>query len=194
MSFHYEGSTKFKCNLHCQKCEATNKNGVSCKRNTCKMLPTCYQHTKSVYGVEVKQSSIEKAGLGLFSCRDFKKNDIICPYKGEILTKKELDERYGKSDIDYSPYAVQMSTDKFMYCSCFRGLGSYANCKTGNNNAKLVVSNPHNTVNVKATKNIKEGQEIFVSYGKNYFRDINTEHRTVKKKLKTCEKCGKKEK
>ena len=36
MSFQYEGSTEFKCNLHCHRCEATNKNGARCKKNTWK--------------------------------------------------------------------------------------------------------------------------------------------------------------
>lgn len=139
MSFHYKGSTDYKCNLVCEKCEGMTKTGERCKRITCKFLPMCYQHTKSVYGVEVKKSGIEDAGFGLFACKSFRKDEIICPYRGEILTKKEIDDRYGVSSEDYSPYAIQMSSDKFMDCGCRRGIGAYSNCKNNKNNAKLAV-------------------------------------------------------
>ena len=197
MSFQYEGSTEFKCNLHCHRCEATNKNGSRCKKNTCKMLPTCHIHSKSLYGVEVKTSTIPRGGLGLFACKEFKNEDIIAPYTGELLTKRQLDDRYGREnkDGDYAPYAVKMSENKYMDCACERGIASYANANPSHNNSRFSVSNTANTVNLKATKRIRAGQEIFVSYGKNYFKPNNAPHSTVKKKVveegkRACAKCG----
>ncbi len=73
------------------------------------MLPTCHIHSKSLYGVEFKKLTIAGGGLGLFACKQFKNEDIIAPYTGELLTKRELDDRYGreKKDCDYAPYAVK---------------------------------------------------------------------------------------
>lgn len=39
-------------------------------------------------GLVVKQSNIEKAGLGLFSTKKWKKGDILCLYMGTHLTLK----------------------------------------------------------------------------------------------------------
>ena len=199
MSFHYKGSTQFKCNLHCHRCEATNKNGTRCKKNTCKMLPTCHIHSKSLYGVVVKTSTIVNSGLGLFAWKEFKKNDTIAPYAGQLLTKRELDERYGREDKegDVAPYAVQMSRDKYMDCACERGLGAYANAKhSRDNNSRYVINNTNNTVVLKATRKIREGHEIFVSYGVNYFQANNAMFENLKKKVaeeekKSCAKCTK---
>ena len=138
------------------------------------MLPTCHIHSKSLYGVEVKTSTIPRSGLGLFACN-----------------------RYGREnkDGDYSPYAVKMSENKYMDCACERGIASYANANPSHNNSRFSVSNTTNTVNLKATKRIRAGQEIFVSYGKNYFKVNNAHHSTVKKKVveegkRPCAKCG----
>lgn len=67
MSFVYNGSKSFKCNLLCAQCQALTKTGTQCKKTTCKYLPTCYQHTKSIYHLEVKPSRIPNAGNGLFA-------------------------------------------------------------------------------------------------------------------------------
>jgi SET domain-containing protein len=195
MSFQYEGSTNFKCNLHCHRCQAINKNGTRCKKRTCKMLPTCHIHSKTLYGVEVKPSTIPNAGLGLFACKYFNRDDIIAPYNGELLTKQELNDRYGRTDGDYAPYGLRMSENKFMDCACERGVASYANANPNNNNAKFAVDNTRNTVNLRATRPIRVGEEIFVYYGNTYFRRNRPPHSTVKKKIveegrRPCANCG----
>jgi SET domain-containing protein len=197
MSFQYDGSTKFKCNLHCHRCEAINKNGARCKKNTCKMLPTCHIHARSLYGLQVKTSTIPESGLGLFARKEFQKNELIAPYNGQLLTKHELDARYGSEDKagDFAPYAVQMSRDKYMDCACERGIGSYANAHNSrNNNSRYAIQNTNNTVVLRATKKIREGQEIFVSYGRNYFKPNNAHFHNLKKKVleegkRPCAKC-----
>jgi len=61
------------------------------------------------------------------------------------------------------PYVAKMSQNKYMDAAKIRGIRSLANTLPNHNNATLSVS--HNSVSLKATKNIKNGDEIFLSYG-----------------------------
>lgn len=45
----------------------------------------CTQHAKDLLGVEVRESTIRGAGLGLFATRPFKKKEMICEYAPNAL-------------------------------------------------------------------------------------------------------------
>ena len=83
----------------------------------------------------------------------FKANDpqfsVIALYKGEIIDKDELIERYSnKTPL----YVVGISANRFED-------GAIANTKPNHNNATISVHNGY--AKIKATKNIYNGDEIF---------------------------------
>ena len=189
MSFQYNsGNNKYyKCNITCARCTARKKNSTEqCKKNTCMYLPYCYVHSRILLNLVVKQSTIENAGLGLFTLKDFKKNENICNYEGEIIDDKELVNRYGKNNL--APYTIKLANNKYIDCACKRSQGAYINSFRGGsgNNARFIINNKYDRVRLQATRNIKSGQEIFVSYGSNYFKkEVHvSSHKTLKYKLR----------
>jgi hypothetical protein len=131
----------------------------------------------------VKKSSIPNAGDGLYALKEFKQGEFIADYKGEVLTKAQRNERYGHTQQDLAPYAFQASQNKIIDSACHRYIGAYANSKPNHNNATFSVH--QGKVKIKATKKIKVGDEVFLSYGASYFtHGQGTTHTTKKNKIK----------
>jgi hypothetical protein len=127
--FKYDSpDASFDCKLACNRCTALTKAGSQCQRNTRKQLPYCYQHARSLLGLEIKDSTIPNAGLGVFAAKPFAVHEVITPYVGETLTKAQMDERYGG---DVAPYALKLSKNRFIDCACERGTGSFINTNPG---------------------------------------------------------------
>jgi SET domain-containing protein len=123
----------------------------------------------------VKKSQIPGAGKGLYTKRDIKKGDRFLEYLGEIITEKELDRRAEK---DLYGYAFYISKKK-----CIDAYNSpelvarYANDAKGITRVEGLKNNCcydiwKNRAWIMAEKNIKAKEEIFVSYGAEYWRDI----------------------
>jgi SET domain-containing protein len=128
---------------------------------------------KLKYNLVVKKSTVPNSGLGLFTLDAIKKNKNIVNYTGEPITE----DKYAENPSGYG-IRIRKGTilDAVSTQSC---LGRYANtCKSNNiptycggNNAKFSINNNSNIrkrVNIKATKNIDPGSEIFVAYGESY--------------------------
>ena len=158
--------TEFTCKLECCRCEATTKTGGRCRRRTKKQLPYCYEHARSILHVDIRPSTIDGAGLGLFALEQFNPGDLIAPYKGEILNRKQMDDRYGEG---LAPYALEINKNTYIDSACSRGTASFINTKKGHNNARFSVYSGRAghppSASVKATKRILPNQEIFVDYG-----------------------------
>jgi hypothetical protein len=156
----------------CDTCTALNKHGKRCTRVTCIYGPKCWQHTQLQDHLEVKQSSIAAAGKGLFAKKEFKKDAIIAPYGGKVLSKAELDRKYPGDKL--APYALQAGKNKFIDAKRTNsGVARYANdCRTANSKAKQCKGNNARLTgkNLKASKKIKNGSEIFAGYGPSYWR------------------------
>ena len=130
--------------------------------------------TKSLY---VDSSTIPNSGKGLFAKRDFKKGEFICKFTGEIIDSDELYKR----DIGgpRSHYFIDMG-NKTLDVYKSKGLARYANDAEGltkikgkKNNSSIYMDDDEKYVYIAATKNIKAGEEIFVSYGKDYWKNID---------------------
>ena len=130
----------------------------------------------------VKKSQLPKAGKGLFVAKDIKKGEIITPYEGEKLTWKQCQQRNankkGKEKGAYYFYINDKNCVDAEYC--LWALGRYANDAAGpvrvtglRNNAQyeVIKGKPY----IVATRNIKAGSEIFVSYGKDYWKAMMSE-------------------
>ena len=125
--------------------------------------------------IKIKKSTLPDAGKGLFAMNKqkepneiiFRQGDTIIPYSGEKkLTNQELSNRYG----DYTaPYGVQYANNNNEDAACKRGVGSLANRNVGNlNNARLLPNRRNGSIFLRATKNIRNNNEIFVPYGRQY--------------------------
>ena len=160
--------------VECVKCSATNKNGKRCSRTTCKYAKYCHQHAKIILGLQVKKSTIPNTGQGLFTLKEIKKHEDITEYSGEKLTVEEANRK------PESGYGLLINKDTVIDGkSTQSSLGRYANdcrsvnvkakyCK--NNNARFVINHKNKKVMLRATKKIPAGSEIFVSYGRSYWR------------------------
>lgn len=125
----------------------------------------------------VKKSNIPGAGKGLFVARDFKKGEIITEYEGEKLTWKQCEERNQlKADNERGAYYFYINRNHCVDAEyTLWALGRYANDAAGmgrveglRNNAKyeIIKGKPY----IVATRNIKKGAEVFVGYGKAYWK------------------------
>jgi hypothetical protein len=176
--FHYHDATNpnksrvFSHKLDSQRCTFIKANGQQCKRQCVIGLPCCRSHLDLRYHVAVKPSTIPHSGLGLFAHDLYKgDNDIvfkakekICPYEGEIIDKRELEKRYGEKT---APYGIQIYNDRYEDAATHRGIGSLVNHKSGiQANCEFMISNKF--IWIRAKKNIRNGDELFVSYGRRY--------------------------
>ena len=125
--------------------------------------------------LEVKKSKLPNSGKGLFTKRDIKKGERIVEYLGEIITEKELDRRAEKDIYGYAFYINKNRCIDAYYTP--DALARYANDAKGISRVEGVKNNSsykiwNNRGWIAAEKNIKAGEEILVSYGAEYWKDI----------------------
>src|SRR6185312_12565295 len=65
-------------------------NGVACPRGSFVHAPYCRFHLRSVLGLDVDESSIPDAGLGLFSLVA-RKGFHLVDYLGEVVSKSQIE-------------------------------------------------------------------------------------------------------
>ncbi|MDQ6813054.1 MAG: SET domain-containing protein-lysine N-methyltransferase [Bacteroidota bacterium] len=124
--------------------------------------------------LEIKESTIPGAGMGLFAKQFIQKGTRIVEYTGRIRTWKEVEYE------DNNYYIFFVTEDLVIDASRSRkSLARFINDARGlqkvkglNNNAQFVVDGFR--VFVEAIKNIPAGTEIFLSYGKEYWQVIRT--------------------
>ena len=136
----------------------------------------CGAHTNQLFDLSLKTSQIPGAGKGLFTTKAIKKNANITRYTGDIKTLTAY-------NANPSGYAVEIPRGRVIDgVSTQSALGRYVNhCRSVNkkaghckgNNARYVISNrdDETIIWVRAIKNIPANSEIFVSYGRNYWRE-----------------------
>jgi hypothetical protein len=188
-TFSVNGNTKFQCKIQCEQCCITKPDGGQCKRKTCIGSPYCYIHLLLVRHLRIKQSTLPNGGKGLFAMDPkatanavvFKKGDTIIDYDGELINDNTKTARYGKYT---APYAVECKKDCNVDCACERGVGANANTNPNHNNATFSVDRGRKTVKIKASKNIRNGEEIFLSYGRSFKLNEPTQHVTKYGRIK----------
>jgi uncharacterized protein len=148
--------------------------------------------------VVVKKSTLPGAGKGLFTKVDVKKGERILEYLGEIITEAELDRRAENDIYGYAFYISKKKCIDAYYTP--EALARFANDARGivripgvKNNCCYEIWKQRGWI--KAERNIKAGEEIFVSYGAEYWKDIRyniklDKERKAAKKAKTTKKAG----
>jgi photosystem II stability/assembly factor-like uncharacterized protein len=112
----------------CNRCEAIANNGNRCRVRTCKVGPNCWIHTKSQDGLQVKPSTIPEAGLGLFTARPFRNNQIVDVYRGQDVS--QYMEDHPNANLPYGICHGNQCTDAKRTNSC---PSRYINDRRGTN-------------------------------------------------------------
>jgi hypothetical protein len=132
-------------------------------------------------GLELRDSTYPEFGKGVFATRDFQPGEWVTVYDGKKLSKAEADQLakqrksthiINKRDGTYID-AAQLEVRPGV------GLGGFINAAHGKvpyskKNVDWAYVYPRgrseNVLVAKALKRIKKGQELFITYGKSYWR------------------------
>ncbi|MEI6506937.1 MAG: SET domain-containing protein-lysine N-methyltransferase [Bacteroidota bacterium] len=123
----------------------------------------------------ISLSQIPDSGNGLLTAITIYKDEIIATFKGEILTQSQTNSRANNFNNKYFIAMLDGSIMDSMHTHCF---AKYANDANGSahsgfkNNAKIMLDENENVCLI-ATRKIKNGEEIFCSYGKKYWNNLN---------------------
>ncbi|MEK6783311.1 MAG: SET domain-containing protein-lysine N-methyltransferase [Bacteroidota bacterium] len=120
--------------------------------------------------LQVQKSQLPCAGKGLFTKIDIQKGTRIVEYKGRLHRWKDI-----KHEDGHNGYLLYINPNVVINAQgTVKLLGRYANDANGivridglRNNSEYVTVGSR--CFITATKNIKNGEEIFVRYGKEYW-------------------------
>ena len=175
-----------------------------CAKNVVIGSGYCSAHLKQLYGLSIGPSKIDGAGLGLFATRNIRaclkeeapdyctgKKGERCsiPYWGQVISSKEGDERYGKSTTAPYGLAIRDSTN-FVDAACLRCFASLINhaSKGFKANCAFIQREGDSFPSIEIMKPIKKGEELYVSYGRNYWEGSTGNSRTLKTRKKALKK------
>lgn len=137
----------------------------------------------------VKKSQLPNAGKGLYTNQPIAKGEKIIEYKGEIIDWKEYEKRVAE-DKDGYLFFINKKRCIDAY-STPRYKARYANDAAGLSRVKGLKNNACYEIFgdqcfIVSTRNIEAGEEIFVSYSKDYWDCIryNIKNNLYKNKLK----------
>jgi uncharacterized protein len=125
-----------------------------------------------VMALLIKKSTLPQAGKGLFTSTRILKDEKIVEYKGEIIDWKEYEKRVLEDRDGYLFYinrkrcidAFNTPQHKARYANDAAGLSRVKGLR---NNAVYEIFG--NKCFIVATRDIEAGEEIFVSYSKDYW-------------------------
>lgn len=161
--------------MPCPQCQAITKDGTRCKRNTCVRYPLCFQHMKSIEGLEIKQSNIPNANLGLFATKEFPYNERNPPTITKYSSKQIENQENPDSDyvLKVGKKRYLDSKDKSNYAG--RYINSYVNdpaLRPANvrftAGSRIYPFNNRYYVPIKQIRQINKGEELLIDYGRNY--------------------------
>jgi len=122
--------------------------------------------------LKVKKSTLPNAGKGLFVKTEFSKGTIVAEYEGRLCKWKDVEDDVDNGYIYHINDSTVIDAAESMHT-----FGRYANDAAGfqkidgvKNNAKYVEKGKR--VFIMATKKIYAGNEVFVSYGRLYWKQV----------------------
>jgi len=137
--------------------------------------------------LRILESTIEGAGKGVFALDKsrphgviiFKKNSEICKYDGHIISKSENDDRYGINHTAPYSYSIRGTgrEKKVEDAACHRGVGSLINHSNQPNAHAL---QRHGRILIFASRDIRNGEEVFTDYGADYWGEKDESAHTTK--------------
>jgi|688.fasta_scaffold216779_5 hypothetical protein len=125
--------------------------------------------------VEVRLSKIEGAGLGLFAKTKIKKGDLISEFTGKLVRNDDSEYWSQKEEFLYLIFWDENHKLDVEPSDC---LAKYANDAVGlkktkglKNKSKIVWHDDR--LFLMATKDINREDEVYVSYGKQYWKEYS---------------------
>jgi hypothetical protein len=121
----------------------------------------------------VADSSLPKAGKGLYTAIRIYAGEIVAVFEGELLSDDEANLRRKANKDGYFIQLLNGQILDSMHTNCF---AKYANDAAGSpmlkvrNNA-VIALNEQQQICIVATRNIRAGEEVYVSYGKAYWAE-----------------------
>lgn len=193
--FHFRSDDRnWDAPLHSEQCQYHKPDGVRCRNRVVIGAPYCWIHRKKSQHVEVHESNIPGAGKGVFATNGtdndaivFHKGDVLFPYHGQHINDAELQARYAEHT---APYGIKLRTSgRTLYedGATHRGIGSLPNhANQAHANITFYTAYPRGKDPItkeKATKNIRNGQELLVNYGNEYgLNEEGVEYSTNRRK------------
>jgi uncharacterized protein len=107
------------------------------------------------------------AGLGLFATAPIKKGSFIIEYSGPLLNDEEVEVKGGK-------YLFALGSKWTIDGTNRRNIARYINHSCVQNNCEPIQYGMR--MKIRATKNIKPGEELHYNYGKEYFDEFIGKH------------------
>ena len=121
-------------------------------------------------GLAVRTSSVPGAGQGLFVERDVRKGQVVCAYTGQRINIAEMLRRKDPND---RAYVMGFGLNKYL-CARDRPqvLARFINdhADPARHNVRFVKLWEERRADVVALRDIAAGEELFVSYGSNYWK------------------------
>lgn len=169
-------------------CRFTLPSGALCGTMSAVTFPYCPAHLLATTGLEVRPSSLPRAGMGLFyqGCRALRAGDVITFYSGkELVTTAAYESRYDPQ-VDARGVETEFGVSSECGRWCLDG-GSTMNFPgrwindardpTRTNAAfgpfrtasDVVALHGRACIPIVATKTVRPGQELFLSYGRAYW-------------------------
>lgn len=157
-----------------QRCTADNKQRIQCGCKTAKGQH-CHVHMRVHDGLRVAASTVARAGCGLFAARDFARGEHLADYTG--------DELLIRHDRDGGPYCLSLTQRRAIDAARTNtGYGRWANDPRGTDhgpNAEFVINPARGTGRLRATTSVRKGDEIFVSYGRQYWAAFGSQAKVI---------------
>ena len=124
--------------------------------------------------LEIKESVIPGAGLGLFTTEFIPKGSRIVQYKGRKRTWKDVKNEDGNFYIFYVTrnHIIDANNYKKSFARYINDAAGLQKIKGLKNNTEFVRDG--DKVFVEATRDIAAGTELFVGYGKEYWEVIKS--------------------
>jgi SET domain-containing protein len=140
----------------------------------------------------LKKSKLPGAGKGLFTKVDIKRGDIVCEYEGEFVPWSVCEERSREGHEGYVFFITKNRCVDAYFTPW--ALGRYANDASGvgrvdgiRNNAQYEIKTRggEKRVFIVATRKINANNEVLVSYGNDYWKNLDkTKHLYDKLQIK----------
>ncbi len=138
--------------------------------------------------LEIKESNIPGAGLGLYTQVVIAKGTRIAQYKGRKRTWKEVKNEGGNCYIFYVTrnHIIDAQNYKKSHARYINDASGIKKIKGLKNNTEFLRDG--DKVFVEAIRDIPAGAELFVGYGKEYWQVIRDHIKAAKMEAKAAEK------